>query len=94
MSEDEPFALKSETLGVLPIINHFLARLQLESTLKRYLCYNNSQHGILPELSLGVLLRNIILGREPVYGLKEWASTYAPQLFSLEPDQNSYKRIN
>ena len=85
MSEDEPFALKSDTLGALPIINHFLARLQLESTLKRYLCYNNSHHGILPGLSLGVLLRNIILGREPVYGLKEWASTYTPQLFSLEP---------
>jgi len=30
-------------------------------------------------------LRNIIIGRLPIYGFKEWVSLFDPQLFNLKP---------
>ncbi len=41
---------------------------------------------------LMVLLRNIIMEIEPVYGIAEWIAQFAPSLFGLPPDLA--KRIN
>ena len=80
--------LESEMLGALPIINRFLERLHIDDTLKRGLQHNNSRPcDVSPDLCLGVLLRNVILGRDPVYALKEWAAPFDPQLFCLQPDE-------
>lgn len=81
------FDLKSETLDAIPIINHFIKRLNLEDILEQYITYNNMHNSVSPVQSIGILLRNIILGREPVYGLKEWTSRFAPDLFHLKSDQ-------
>ncbi len=35
---------------------------------------------------LGILLRNIILGRRPLYGIQEWVEPYAPALLELQPN--------
>jgi len=86
MKDNAPFDLNSEKLDSIPIINHFITKLRLEDMLKRYISYNNKRHNVTPDLSIGVLLRNIILEREPAYGLKEWASGFAPVLFSIQPD--------
>lgn len=42
---------------------------------------------IRPATALGILLRNILLGRRPIYGLQEWAQPFLPSLLGLEPDQ-------
>ena len=87
MENDTLFDLKSETLDAIPIINHFIKRLNLEDILEQYITYNNMRNSVSPVQSIGILLRNIILGREPVYGLKEWTSRFAPDLFHLKSDQ-------
>ncbi len=35
---------------------------------------------------LGVVIRNLVLHREPVYGIGEWAAPFDPALFGLCPD--------
>lgn len=88
MDDVRPFELESEMLGALPIINRFLERLHIDDALKRGLQHNNSHPcDVSPDLCLGVLLRNVILGKEPVYALKEWAAPFDPQLFCLQPDE-------
>ncbi|MDA8401265.1 MAG: DUF4277 domain-containing protein, partial [Actinomycetota bacterium] len=34
--------------------------------------------------AIGVLVRNLALGRQPLYGLGEWASSFEPQLLGLD----------
>lgn len=38
---------------------------------------------------LGVLLRNVLLAREPLYGLSGWAAPYRTDLFDLEPGEEA-----
>lgn len=86
MEHDGSFNLKSETIDALPIINHYLSRLKIDEILNSYLDYDNN-YLIPPHVSMGVLLRNLIIGREPIYGLQKWASTFAPELLNLQPEQ-------
>ena len=34
-----------------------------------------------------LLIRNFLVAREPLYGMGEWASRYAPDLLGLDPEQ-------
>jgi hypothetical protein len=38
---------------------------------------------IASELLIQLLVRNVLVSREPLYGIPEWAATYAPHLFDL-----------
>ena len=40
-----------------------------------------------PTKALLVLLRNLLLSREPIYGLGEWAARYAPDLLGLSENE-------
>ena len=70
--------LRSRVLGPLPVLNHFLARLRIEDILAGRLPRGGNH--VSHEQCLGVLLRNIVLGRAPVYGLGEWAEPF-PSVF-------------
>src|SRR5262245_42807500 len=55
-----------ERLGPLPIINHFIARMGLDDVLARHV--PSDQRCTVPHArALGVLLRSIIVEREPIY---------------------------
>jgi len=84
---DGPYELRSCTLGALPVIQHFLERLQLDALLARYVPSKSARIQIPHAVALGVLLRNIILGRAPLYGLQEWATPYQPKLLGLTEEQ-------
>jgi transposase len=86
MIELMPFRLETQMIGPLPIVNHFIKRVGLDNTLERYLNTANTRK-VSPSQSIGVLLRNIILHRTPIYDLQEWASRYRPALLGLDPDQ-------
>jgi hypothetical protein len=75
--------LRSEKIGALPILNHFLRRLRLEEWLQRHLPPENSRVKIPAAKALLVLLRNLLVSREPLYGIGEWAAAYAPDLLGL-----------
>jgi hypothetical protein len=64
----------------------FIKRIRLDDTLERYLNTANTRK-VSPSKSIGVLLRNIILHRTPIYDLQDWASRYRPTLFGLDSEQ-------
>jgi transposase len=70
--------LKAQTVGALPIIDHFLERLRLEEFLQGYLGGAQRTH-MVPAKGLLILLKNILLGREPLYGIQEWADRHEPR---------------
>jgi transposase len=67
--------LRSEKIGAVPILNHFIRRLRLEEWLDEHLPPATK--------ALLVLVRNLLISREPLYGIGEWAAGYAPDLLGL-----------
>jgi hypothetical protein len=77
------FQLDSELLGALPIINHFIRRMGLTGSLERFVPDDDARLRLAPASVLGVVVRNLVTHREPVYALAEWAAPYDPALFDL-----------
>ena len=76
--------LHSSTVGALPILNHFLRRMRLEEFLRAALPPEDRRTKLSPVKALLVLLRNLLVSREPIYGVGEWAARHAPD--ALGPD--------
>jgi len=89
MTKNTSFRLETEIVGPLPIINHYLKRLGIENILTKHLTSVNN-HKLNPATCIGLLLRNIILEREPLYGLGEWAKQYQPGLLGLNNEQMQF----
>ena len=79
--------LRSGTVGAVPMVNHFLERLQLERLLREALPKEDKRTTLSPAKALLVLLRNLLLSREPIYGVGEWAARHAPDLLGLTPQE-------
>jgi hypothetical protein len=77
--------LQSATVGVLPILNRFLGRMRLEEFLLAALPQEDRRTKLSPVKALLVLLRNLLVSREPIYGVGEWAARHAPDLLGLTP---------
>ena len=80
----DALALKTERLGPLPLVNHFLERLDLEARLERFVPTHDRRIRLPYAKALGVLLRSVLVEREPLYRQHETVSTYAPQAFGLD----------
>jgi transposase len=74
-------------VGALPIINHILKRLRLEEFLQEHLPLEDNRVKVPAAKALLVLVRNLLVSREPLYGIGEWAAGYAPDLLGLTPEQ-------
>ncbi|MGB6643326.1 MAG: IS1634 family transposase, partial [Thermoanaerobaculia bacterium] len=79
--------LRSEKIGALPILNHFIERLRLEQWLRECLPPEDKRVKVPADKALLVLLRNLLISREPLYGMGEWAASYAPDLLGLTLDE-------
>jgi hypothetical protein len=79
--------LRSYTLGALPLIDHILKRMKLEEFLQDYLPREHRRSKLATARGLTVLVKNFLLAREPLYGLREWAGAYAPDLLGLSPGE-------
>ena len=77
------FELKNFRLGPLPLLNHFIDRLDLEEILDRFVPTTDPRTRITYAKRLGVLLRSIACEREPIYRLGEVAEAFAPEGFGL-----------
>ena len=82
-----PFQLRSERLGPLPIVNHFIARLGIEELLEQFVPHQDRGDGPTYAQGLGILLRSIIVEREPIYRQQETVESFAPGLFGVEAGQ-------
>ena len=82
----EGLELRSFQVGVLPIVNRLLERMRLREILAEHLPPDDPRLEVSTVLSLLVLVRNVLLSRQPVYGVAEWAAQFAPDLFDLWPE--------
>jgi len=78
--------LNTERLGPLPLVNHFIQRMGLEELLDRYVP-TDARGAVSHARALGVLLRSIIVEREPIYRQNETVHEFAPGMFGIGADQ-------
>lgn len=76
-------SLRSVKVGVLPIVNRLLRRLRLEELLRQYLPVEDKRVKVPAAKAILVLVRNLLISREPLYGIGEWAAGYAHDLLGL-----------
>jgi transposase len=76
-------ALSSYRVGAVPIINRLLERMRLEEFLRLYLPSADRRCRIAPTIGIILLLKNVLLCREPLYGIGEWAARYAPEVLGF-----------
>jgi transposase len=81
--------LQSERLGALPLINRFLERLALEDHLERFVPTTDRRVRVPYARALAVLLRSLLIEREPMYRQHETVSTFAPEAFGLDESQGA-----
>lgn len=77
------FELHSERLGPLPLVNHFIARLGLHELLNKHVPTQDRRNVLTHASALGVLLRSIVVEREPVYRQQETVQGFASGLFGI-----------
>ncbi len=82
----DAYELRTELLGPLPVINHFLARMGLGASLERFVPHNDARLRLAPAAVLGVVVRILVTHRQPVYAMGEWAAPYDPRLLGLAAD--------
>jgi len=80
--EESAFQLRACSVGSVPVINHFIGRLGLDDILARALVPAGVPR-IEPARSIGILLRNVVQGRRPVYGVGDWARPFHPDVIGL-----------
>ena len=86
---DQPagFDLHTQLLGPLPIVNAFCDRLGLPGLLEAFLPADDARLRLAPATAVGVVIRNLVLHRQPVYALGEWAAPFEPGLLGLGPEE-------
>ncbi len=75
--------LRSTIVGGLPLLNALLERLRLEEFLRDALPREDGRTKLSPTKALLVLLRNLLVSREPIYGVGEWAVRHTPEALGL-----------
>ena len=79
--------LRSYQVGALPVINRFLRRMKLEELLRQHLPPDDPRTELPTARALLVLVRNLLVSREPIYGVGEWAVSFAPDVLDLYHDE-------
>ena len=77
------FNLQSERLGPLPLVNHFIERIDLEDALQRHVP-SDARCAVPHARALGVLLRSLIVEREPIYRQQETVHGFASGMFGID----------
>src|SRR5208283_3425366 len=75
--------VRSGRIGALPVVNAVLFRLGVDQLVAEYLPEPDRRCGLEPARAVGVLVRNLAVGRSPLYGLDAWAAGYDPGLLGL-----------
>ncbi len=81
--DPEGLELHTKTIGPLPVINHFMERLHLEEIIGSRL---QSAHDAGTVQCIGILIRNVLVSREPLYGIGEWVEEYPQALLGTSGD--------
>jgi transposase len=79
--------LTSYRVAALPVLEGVLGRLRLEAFLRDHLPPEDRRSRVSTATGLMVLLKNLLISREPLYGIGEWATRHAPECLGLTPTQ-------
>jgi hypothetical protein len=79
--------LNSRRIAALPVLDSFLRRLRLHEFLRDCLPHEDGRIRIPTATALLVLLRNMLISGEPLYGVGEWAARHEPALLGLSSPQ-------
>jgi transposase len=80
-------SLTSYRIAALPIINQLLERMRLDEFLRSYLPRADRRCRIAPSIGISLLLKNVLIAREPLYGIGEWAARFEPRALGFTDDQ-------
>lgn len=83
------FNLQVERLGPLPLVNHFIERIGLEDLLNQHV-KSDARCAVPHARALGVLLRSLIVEREPVYRQQETVHGFASGMFGLSAKEMAH----
>src|SRR3954453_16759350 len=75
--------LRSYDVGALPFLQRIFARIQLRRILGEHLPRDDSRTELPTVTALLVLFANLLMAREPIYGVGEWAALFPPALLGL-----------
>jgi len=79
--------LTSYRVGALPIVDRLLDRMRLDQFLRSYLPRADRRCRIAPSIGITLLLKNVLLSREPLYGIGEWAARFDPKALGFTDAQ-------
>ncbi len=85
-----PAGIRHESLevGAAPVIRHFLEKLDLPGLFDRHLPpLRGRQRDVPTSTVLCLLISNLLLARQPLYGVAAWASRFVPEHLGLLPEQ-------
>jgi transposase len=88
-ADPSDLGLASQVLGGLPIINAVTDRLGLPGLLAAALPDGDARVKVSAAAAIRLIVTNLVLGREPLYGLGEWAARYNPALLGLSTSEVS-----
>jgi transposase len=79
--------LSSYRVSALPIIDRLLQRMRFDHFVRSYLPLADRRCRIAPSIGISLLLKNVLLSREPLYGIGEWAARFAPEAIGFADTQ-------
>ncbi len=82
--------LRIQRLGPLPLINHVVRRVGLDELLAEFVPTTDRRQRISHSRALGVLLRSLLVERDPIYRQQEMVGSFAPEAFGLDPDEATH----
>lgn len=87
VSQAQGRTLNSYRLGALPMLEQILQRLRLEEFLADRLPTEDPRTKVPTSTGLLLLLKNLLVSREPLYGVGEWAARFVPEWLGLSADE-------
>jgi len=88
MALPDDLHLESLEVGATPLVHHFLQRLQLQDLFEQHLPVLAGRPPALPSATvLGLLVTNLLVARQPLYALPDWAARRVPEFLGLQPGQ-------
>src|SRR5258708_31736805 len=88
-AQAEGLQLRSYDVGALPLLKRIVERMQLQRILTEHLPKDDSRTELPTVTALLVLFANLLMAREPIYGVGEWAALFPPDLLGLRPQDLS-----
>lgn len=84
--DPDRIAARTERLGGLPVVNAVLDRLGFDALVARWLPADG-RGAVSAATIVGVVVRNLAVGRQPLYGLAEWVGEWDAALLGLAPGE-------